>query len=228
MFVCQMFIHHCVRTEIFQELCQRFPWNFMQTFKVVFFSCSSSMRLTFWILSQITVIIESVQGKEQNWAFLTTLGNRFAGTSPQEEELRQESGELCSLYNRNPAKLADVWCLELCGETLFVLLLKFDAVLSIICGFLVTVSCWKHRLQCIVIVRSFLRLLKLRKLGVCNLDLSKGGLTLCHCVLDHGLNLHRNIPLIQLWKHIHDTWGLSGIQKYISGYDLISQWHSLE
>ena len=40
---------------------------------------------------------------------------------------------------------------------------------------------------------SFLRLLKLHKL-VGNLDLS-GGLTLCHSVLDHGLNLHWNIPL---------------------------------
>ena len=62
-------------------------------------------------------------------------------------------------------------------------------------GFLMAVSCWRHRLQCIVIVRSFLRLLKLHKLAVGKLDLSRGGLTLCHGVLDHGLNLHRNIPL---------------------------------
>ena len=50
--------------------------------------------------------------------------------------------------------------------------------------------------QHIVIVQSFLRLLKLRKLAVGKLDLSMGGLTLCHGVLDHGLNLHRNIPLM--------------------------------
>ena len=51
----------------------------------------------------ITVIIESWQGQEQNWAFLTAL-------------------KLC-------------WCPKLCAGTLFVLLLKFGAVLSIICGY---------------------------------------------------------------------------------------------
>ena len=77
----------------------------------------------------ITVIIESWQRKEQNWAFLTALGNRLTGL-PHNRKLLQESGDLFSLYNRNPAKLAAVWCLELCAETLFVLLLKFGAVLS--------------------------------------------------------------------------------------------------
>ena len=57
------------------------------------------------------------------------------------------------------------------------------------------VSCWSHRLQCIVIVWSFLRLLKLHKLVVGKLDLTRGGLTRCHGALDHGLNLHQNIPL---------------------------------
>ena len=50
-------------------------------------------------------------------------------------------------------------------------------------------------MQCIVTVRSFLMLLKLHKLAVGKLDLSGGGLTQCHVVLDHGLNLHWNIPL---------------------------------
>ena len=109
-------------------------------------------------------------------------------------KLRQENGELWSFYNNNPAKLADVWCLKLCAATLFVLLLKVGAVLSIICGFLMAVSCWRCILQCVIIVRSFLRLLKLRKVEVCKLDLSRGGLTRCHSVLDHGLNLNRNIP----------------------------------
>ena len=70
--------------------------------------------------------------------------------------------------------LADVWCLELYAGTLFVLLLKFGAVLSVICGILMAVSCWRHILQCIVIVWSFLRLLKLRKLVVRKIDLSRG------------------------------------------------------
>ena len=55
-------------------------------------------------------------------------------------------------------------------------------------GFLMAVSWWRHRLQCIVIVRSFLRLIKLHKLAVRKL-------TRCHDLLDYGLNLHQNIPL---------------------------------
>ena len=49
--------------------------------------------------------------------------------------LLQESGELSSLFSRKTTKLADVWFFELCAGTLFVLLLKFGAVLSIICGY---------------------------------------------------------------------------------------------
>ena len=77
------------------------------------------------------------------------------------------------------------------------MLLKFGAVLSIICGFLIAIYTWTHLLQCIVVVRSFLRMLKLRKLVVCKLYLSGGGgRTLCQGMLEHGLNLHRNTPLI--------------------------------
>ena len=77
------------------------------------------------------------------------------------------------------------------------MLLKFGAVLSIICGFLMAIYTWTHLLQCIVVVRSFLRMLKLRKLVVHKLYLSRGGPTWCHGVLEHGLNLHWNIPLKQ-------------------------------
>ena len=42
-------------------------------------------------------------------------------------------------------------------------------------GFLMAISCWRHRLQCIVIVWSLLRLLKLHKLTAGKLDLSGGG-----------------------------------------------------
>ena len=62
----------------------------------------------------------------------------------------------------------------------------FWALFVAMSGFLMAVSWWRHRLQCIVIMWSFLRLLKLHKLAVRKL---------CHNVLDHGLNLHRNIPL---------------------------------
>ena len=37
-------------------------------------------------------------------------------------------------------------------------------------GFLMVVSCWRHRLQCIVIVLSFLRLLTLHRLAEGKLD----------------------------------------------------------
>ena len=123
----------------------------------------------------ITVIIESEQGKEWNWAFLTALGNRLAGL-PHNCTLLQKSG-LCSLFSRNPAKLADIWCLNLmplwwdpictfaevwcCSEHYLWLWVAFW------CQFLG----WRHRLQCIVNMRSFLRLLKLHKLVVRKLDL---------------------------------------------------------
>ena len=55
------------------------------------------------------------------------------------------------------------------------MLLKFGAVLSIICGLLVAVYTWTHLLQCIVVVQSFLRMLKLRKLAVHKLCLPGGG-----------------------------------------------------
>ena len=78
------------------------------------------------------------------------------------------------------------------------MLLKFGAVLSIICGFLMVIYTWIHLLQCIVVVWSLLRMLKLRKLAVRKLYLSRGGRTRCQGVSDHGLNLHRNIPLNRL------------------------------
>ena len=51
-------------------------------------------------------------------------------------------------------------------------------------GFLIAVSWLKHRLQCIVIVWSFLRLLKLHKLAVRKPDLSRGvgSYLVSHCV----------------------------------------------
>ena len=60
------------------------------------------------------------------------------------------------------------------------------------------VSTWRHILQGIVIVRPFLRLLNYVSLQSAKL------ISRCHDVLDHGLNLHRNIPLITVkatkWK----------------------------
>ena len=62
------------------------------------------------------------------------------------------------------------------------MLLKFSAILSIICGFLMAVYAWTHLLQCIVVMQSFLRMLKLRKLAVRTLYLLGGillGVTVC-------------------------------------------------
>ena len=55
------------------------------------------------------------------------------------------------------------------------MLLKFGAVLSIICGFLMVIYAWTHLLQSIVVVQSFLRMLELCKLAVRKLYLSGGG-----------------------------------------------------
>ena len=41
-------------------------------------------------------------------------------------------------------------------------------------GFVMAFSWWRHRLQCTVIVCSFLRLLKLHKLAVGKIDLQGG------------------------------------------------------
>ena len=54
------------------------------------------------------------------------------------------------------------------------MLLKFGAVLSIICGFLMVIYTWTHLLHCVVVVRSFLRMLKLCELEVRKLYLSRG------------------------------------------------------
>ena len=91
------------------------------------------------------------------------------------------------------AKLAEGRCPGLCAETLFVLLPKFGAVLSIICGFLVAVYSWIHLLQCIDVVQSFLRMLKLHEIALCKLYLLRGSYSVSQCV--RTLNLDRNIPL---------------------------------
>ena len=74
--------------------------------------------------NEIKVITENVQGRERNWAFLYGLSNRIAAL-PHNRKLLQESGEMCSLYNRNSAScclmprtmcwdpisnVAEVWC----------------------------------------------------------------------------------------------------------------------
>ena len=52
------------------------------------------------------------------------------------------SGEFCLSFPTNPATTSNVWCLKICAGTQFVMLLKFGAVLSIICGFLMAVYTW--------------------------------------------------------------------------------------
>ena len=103
------------------------------------------------------------------WSLLrdsTALGNQLTGLPHNKEASREVS---FVSFPTNLATISNVWCLEICAGTLFVMLLKFGAVLSIICGFLMAVYTWTHLLQYIVVVRSFLRMLKLRKLAVCKL-----------------------------------------------------------
>ena len=61
--------------------------------------------------------------------------------------------------------VAEVWC---CSENH--------------CGVLTEVSWWRHSLQCIVTMQSFLRFLKQHKLVVCKLDLSGGSYSVSRCV----------------------------------------------
>ena len=48
---------------------------------------------------------------------------------------------------------------------------------------------------CVAIVRSFLKLVELVNIAVGEIDLSRGGLTRCYGVFDHGFHLRRNIAL---------------------------------
>ena len=89
---------------------------------------------------------------------------------------------VCLSFPTKPAMISNVWCLEICPGTLFLILLKFGAVLSVIYGLLIAIYTWIHVLQCIVFVRSFLRMLNLRKLAVRKLYFSRGvvfGVNVC-------------------------------------------------
>ena len=72
---------------------------------------------------------------------------------------------------------------KLCAGTLFVLLLKFATVLSIICGYewLFDGGFLVGGIDCSALLLCWGGVL--------------GGSYFCHSVLDHGLNLHWNIPL---------------------------------
>ena len=122
----------------------------------------------------------------------------------------------------NPAYLiypiSNVWCLEICAGTLFLMLLKFGAVLSVIRGFLMAVYTWTHLLQCIAVVRSFLRMLKLCKQLPANF-ISRGWVLLGVTVLDYALNLHRNIPLTDKTKF---SWNLANNPSHFLSFLLIS------
>ena len=109
----------------------------------------------------MSVIIDSWQGKDRNWAFLIALGNRLIRSSPKRAPISTEIRQSCCLM---PQSLVLFW-----------------ALFVPMSGLLMAVSWWRHRLQCIVNARSFLRLLKLHKIAVRKLDLSRGVL-LCVCV----------------------------------------------
>ena len=76
-----------------------------------------------------------------------------------------------------------MFCLEMCARTLFPMLVKFGAVLSIVCGFFMIAYTWTHLLQCFVVVQLFLRMLKLRKAsGPQTLSLKGGSYSVSWCV----------------------------------------------
>ena len=123
-------------------------------------------------------------------------------------KLLQESGELCSLFSRNLAKLADVWYLKPYAGTLFVLLLKSDAVLN-------TIWCYEWLFDgtflvggmvCVYCYRTVLRLLKLLKRVVGKLDLSRGGgaYSVSRCVRP-WINFTLEYPFNNQIKYIFST-----------------------
>ena len=67
----------------------------------------------------------------------TALGIRLTRL-PQDKE-GFLGGEFCLTFPINPAMISNVWCLEICDGTPFLMLLKFGAVIGIICGFLLAV-----------------------------------------------------------------------------------------
>ena len=85
-------------------------------------------------------------------------------------------------------------------------------------------SCWQYIQQCIVIVRSFLRLLKPKLAVYKPWSLGGGGLTRCHGVLDHGLNLHRSIPLTicGLNQYCYVNGQVSETNRFLLTYELQS------
>ena len=83
--------------------------------------------------------------------------------------------------------ISNVGCLEICAGTLFLMLLKFGAVLSIICGFLMAVlylGPFTAMYCCRAVVSEDAKITS-----------ASGLQTLSLGVLDHELNLHQNIPL---------------------------------
>ena len=73
----------------------------------------------------------------------TALGNWLTGLPHNKEGF--SGGEFCLSFPTNTAKVSSVWCLEIRAGTLFLMLLKYGAVLSIICGFLMVVK-WLERM----------------------------------------------------------------------------------
>ena len=113
-------------------------------------------------------------GKRMELSISTVLCNWRVGL-PHNRKLLQESGELCSLYNSTPAKLAAVWCLGVVlGPYLY-------CCWSLVMFWALCVAFWRQFLvggvYCSVLLSCclFWGFLRLRKLAVCKLNLSRGG-----------------------------------------------------
>ena len=111
-------------------------------------------------------------------AVLTTtlaLGNQLVRASPQWASCCRRVVS-CVHFSIAIRQSLQMFC-DVLGPYLYCCwsLVPFWALFVAMSGFLMAVSCWRHRLQCIVIVRSFLRLLKLHTLAVRKLDLLRRG-----------------------------------------------------
>ena len=98
---------------------------------------------------------------------------------------------ICLFIPTKVAIISNVWCLEICAGTLFLMLLKFGAVLSIICVFSMVVlylDPFTAMYRCLAVVSEEDNTTLANSLQTWSLERESNKF---QCVLDRGLNLHR-------------------------------------
>ena len=134
----------------------------------------------------------------------TALGNRLTGLSHNKEGF--SGGKFHLHFPTNTATISNVWCLKICAGTLFLMLLKFGAVLSIICGFLMAVlylDQFTAMYCCHAVIAEDAKTTLASGPQTWSLERES---TQFYGVLDHGLNVHWNNPLIRQYTLLTHLW----------------------